>query len=223
MKIFIIYFLFQNILTAAIVYRATDIRIGTATGLPFGTDTIDLDVNQDSQIDWSLNVQFSGSSGSTVLFITTPDATQFVYRTPASILLNELVPFGEGEIIGPALADPDYRFMNTLEAFGAAISGSSASSEPGDDPGPFFGKTAYLGFQFEIAQNTHYGYALLEDDNGTGATISALAWNSQPNSPIRAGAIPEPSAALLSLAAIRPLMFRRRKKSSARLVQPTYI
>ncbi|MGC6458519.1 MAG: PEP-CTERM sorting domain-containing protein [Akkermansiaceae bacterium] len=65
--------------------------------------------------------------------------------------------------------------------------------------GNFVGETAYLGFRFEGEQGTHYGYALFTDTFSKGTTILATAWESEPDTPIIAGAIPEPSSALLAI------------------------
>ena len=86
----------------------------------------------------------------------------------------------------------------------------SPSNYPGE--GNFVGETAYLGFRFEGEEGTHYGYALFTDTFSKGTTILATAWESEPNTSIIAGAIPEPSSVLLvGIAGLLGITRRKRR------------
>jgi hypothetical protein len=121
-------------------------------------------------------------------------------------------PLERGEVIGPILSDA-YSFLRLelrgqvgrLQLLSAFTSGDFLIEQ-----GPFFRRTAYAGFSFEGEEGTHYGYALIRDNEAT-ASITVLNWayESEPGVPIVAGAIPEPSTFVLCLLSMIPV-FRRR-------------
>ncbi len=66
--------------------------------------------------------------------------------------------------------------------------------------GNFRGHHAYMGIEFVIEDNTHYGWInLMIGHDGPYGEIYGWAYESTPNAPILAGAIPEPSTLLLLL------------------------
>ena len=72
---------------------------------------------------------------------------------------------------------------------------------------------AYLGIQFEIERETHYGWILIDTPLlAGGGIIKAFAYESEPGKPIIAGAIPEPSAAVLGAVTASAAVFSRRRK-----------
>ena len=95
----------------------------------------------------------------------------------------------------------------------------SSTVGPRDAYGPFAGLDGYLGIRFYIGANLHYGWIHLDCDQGVppflqqaGGYVTEWAYNSVPNQPIAAGAVPEPSTwALLALGAAGFGMFRRRR------------
>jgi len=193
--------------SGVVIYQTSDIRVGNILADPPFVRSFLMDVNNDGQIDWELRT--SSTEAFSNLRVAAPISTLFIYRTPASILLNELTPLSKGEAIGDILGDPDYRFLNTVDAFAVTLASSVVNI--GTEDGPFNRKTAYLGFRFEAATGSHYGYALLQDVTSSSAIIAAYAWESEPNKAILAGAIPEPSAPLLfTLASL--LVIGRRKR-----------
>ena len=86
-------------------------------------------------------------------------------------------PLERGEIIGPILSDA-YSFLRLelrgqvgrLQLLSAFTSGDFLIEQ-----GPFFRRTAYAGFSFEGEEGTHYGYALIRD-NEAAASITVLNW-----------------------------------------------
>ena len=77
--------------------------------------------------------------------------------------------------------------------------------------GEFLGGIDYLGAEFDIAGNTHYGWLEIRSRDGI-PFIDVLSWayESEPGVGILAGAIPEPSAAAMLLAASLLALRRRR-------------
>lgn len=78
--------------------------------------------------------------------------------------------------------------------------------------GNFLGGIDYLGAEFEIAGNTHYGWLEIRSRDGI-PFIDVLSWayETEPGMGILAGAIPEPTATSLLLAAGLLAVRRRRK------------
>jgi len=210
MKIGIIYCLLPNLLNGAIIYRATDIRIGSAASSPTSQQFVDLDINQDSIIDWRLG---TGSSGIySAVGINAPETTKFIYQAIEEDVAmgREIAPLPKDFLVSEELTEPQFAFLSITDGLGGVLLSSSPSFESN---GAFDFDPAYLAFQIEINGNSHFGYALIEEVTASGASISALAWNSEPGSPIRTGAIPEPSASLLSLSAVLLLTLHRWRKA----------
>ena len=80
--------------------------------------------------------------------------------------------------------------------------------------GPFAGVDGYLGIRFNIGTELHYGWIRLKMDsvfpNLARGYVTEWAYNSVPNAPLAAGAVPEPSTwALLGLGAAALWRFGR--------------
>ena len=196
--------------SGVVIYQTSDIRVGNILADPPYVRSFQMDVNNDGHIDWGL--QTSATETFSNIRVVAPTNTLFIYRTPTGLLLNELAPLSEDETIGAILGDPDFRFLNTVEAFAGVLASGGGDGGPGAPRGPFYMNNAYLGFRFEAATGSHYGYALLQDITSSSAIIAAYAWESEPNTAILAGAIPEPSAPLLlGLASL--LMIGKRARS----------
>jgi len=75
------------------------------------------------------------------------------------------------------------------------------------------GGTNYVGIDFQLQTGTHYGWVAIEMQFlfGGGHLLS-YAYESQPNEPIIAGAIPEPSSSVFVGVATASLLLRRRRK-----------
>jgi hypothetical protein len=77
----------------------------------------------------------------------------------------------------------------------------------------FSGFTGFVGIEFEISGNTHYGWLRMTLHPDTGAAILRdYAYESEPGVGIIAGAIPEPSTILLAGLGGLALLWRARKK-----------
>ncbi len=79
--------------------------------------------------------------------------------------------------------------------------------------GLFHGQNAYLGIEFLIAGQAHYGWVHINNPAGqAGGFILDWAYETSPNTPIFAGAVPEPSSfALFVLGGFALLWMKRRE------------
>jgi len=74
-----------------------------------------------------------------------------------------------------------------------------------------FNGRGFIGAEFESTLGTHYGYLDVEAGPGfAGITLYGWAYETQPNTPIITGSVPEPSRAVLLIAGAAALLFRRR-------------
>jgi hypothetical protein len=75
--------------------------------------------------------------------------------------------------------------------------------------------TAYMGAQFLIGADVHYGWVRIRTPWApiTGGILEAYAYNTVPGEPILAGAVPEPSIIALSVLSglVLVVCFRRRQ------------
>ena len=79
--------------------------------------------------------------------------------------------------------------------------------------GHFFDDDPYLGVEFEIGGQTHYGWVeILSFDFFFHAELVSWAYETEPGVAIEAGAIPEPSAGALMLAGAIALLAPRRHR-----------
>lgn len=78
--------------------------------------------------------------------------------------------------------------------------------------GEFLGVDAFLGIEFEIDGGTHYGWIRISGSpNAVAGVIQEWAYESVPNRSILAGAIPEPSSAVLIGISVCGFAMRRRR------------
>lgn len=169
-------------------------------------------------------------NGQTVLTFSTPTAngqpTAFVVNAPSTSAViafqpnlqnNPLdptsftIPLSAGQLIGSDAAGYDWLGGGLF----TASTGSGIIGDPFLTIGYFTGlESAYLGFDFQQDGETYYGWAQV------GCPITGLnvgwvydyAYETIPNIPIAAGAVPEPSISILiSLSALTFYAWRRRK------------
>jgi hypothetical protein len=88
--------------------------------------------------------------------------------------------------------------------------------------GYFQGNTdAYAGIRLEAGGNFYYGWLHIQNVGLNFGQITDWAYETSPNTPILAGAVPEPSptallaAGMLSLLLLRRLKLRRNARSSS--------
>jgi hypothetical protein len=124
-----------------------------------------------------------------------------------------IIPLRLGDYIGPDLDDPAIWH----DTDGSAVFVSCMSVGPGNilciGLWPPEGDIGYFGLQFYIDDNIHYGWVQMDfSEFGTvGGNIVGWAYESTPNAPIFAGAIPEPSTlSLLFSGGIALFAYKRR-------------
>lgn len=113
--------------------------------------------------------------------------------------------------MGPEVNYPLYNY----EAFGDDPAGGfQLSLRNGIQPtgqGPFLENTGYLGFSFEAEDGVHYGYAYITAPRAFYIEIFNWAYETEPNTPIVTGTVPEPSTAIFLLPILASFAgFRRR-------------
>jgi hypothetical protein len=190
-------------LPAAVIYDDQDVVIGLISPDLSGPFFVEFDVNHDGDIDFGIR-SVPNLDGGTISVRSDPNTTKFIYQTLNFFYSSAPLPvyFEVGSILG----DPELTWDGH---FSAALSQRINN----EFYGPFSRETAYLGFEFTADTGVHYGYALIQDGDGWGATILETGWESIPGKPILTGAIPEPGVS--SLAAITGLIFlwlRRKRK-----------
>lgn len=176
-----------------------------------------LDLNGDGVTDFTFLASIS------LVGVRAENSSRVLVREPPPPdLPGPAVPLSSGFEIGPdsAIADliwfeghsqgpgtPGYEndFRNLI----LCLSGTCV--------GDFKGHNAFLGVEFFIDANIHYGWinVKIEEDFPFGR-IYGWAYGSTPNTPILAGAIPEPSTLLLLLSGGLGLLFIKSRYRNTR-------
>ena len=198
--------------SAAVIYRATDIRLGSAIGGPYGEATREIDVDGDAVTDWA--VEFTIRRLNRFISLTDTGNTRFVFQSINDFGGVDIVPLDGSVYLSSDLSQGGLLWMTNPSPVGFSLVRTSINDGGVFDPGPFEGLTAFLGFEFERLGQTHYGYAEVTGINGDGLIISALAWESEPGVGIRAGAIPEPSTFALLAVGFLGVLGRRKRQAS---------
>ena len=156
-----------------------------------------LDLNGDGIADFILTSDISGA------WLTAPSGN-FLITGPGG-----LVPVSPGSIIssnGSSL-DPIYQWSGGT----ATIGGQAVFDGEYFYAGNFSDTNAFIGLQFQINNQTHYGWMEIYNypDVASGQVL-AWAYESSPHTPIEAGAVPEPpSWTLLIIGAMFAFDHRR--------------
>ena len=177
---------------AAIMYR--DFGGFDTQGFGFS-----LDITDDGVVD------FRVLKGTDRIFVTAPVTGNGVLWDPAGgSFAKRLVA---GEVIGPQAL-----FQQTRDLAVEACDGSGGPCA-WFGPWPQTQAPEMMGLVFELDNATHYGWLSVSVSRISGAIrIWELAWESEPMTPILAGAVPAPGAAwLLALGALA--VGRRRVRS----------
>lgn len=172
---------------------------GVLTGSSQSQIFLDLDDNTVSDLTFTASRNFR--------FTVSGPSTTSVLREQSPISGGP-IPLQAGFLIGRDNLDPAFRFQSL--SLGGGLLSFVFEDETTIFGGPFLGLTAYLGFEFEGEEGSHFGYALIREVGGTGGFIVQTAYETEPGVPISAGAIPEPSSFLLTMASSL-LLFRRRR------------
>ena len=77
-----------------------------------------------------------------------------------------------------------------------------------------FNTPGYIGVQFQLSGNTHFGYVGYEGLGTNTGRVFALGWEDEPGAGVLAGGIPEPTSLTLLAAGAAGLSAYRRRKSA---------
>jgi hypothetical protein len=190
-----------------VIYVAPNPQPYYSLGYP-GTFDFDIDINGDGTNDFILRSNEPGSGINNAVLIPQGDCMIVMMNSYVADMTN-------GDVVGSSL-NPIYQWSNSK----TPITTLAELLDPiiAED-GNFTGQTnGYIGFDLVENGLNYYGWMYvsspdedgLAGDAGTYGTITAWAYESDANTPIEAGTVPEPSTwALLATGAT--LLFCRRK------------
>lgn len=166
--------------------------------VPVFQGSYDLDFDDDDVVDFTFEASGGGQFSLQV---------QGSNRTAENVP-TDLAPLAPGFLIGPDLSSTDRHWSDP----GAQVGITACMTLPPPFgfycTGEFAGQTAFMGAQFQISGETHYGWVRIDCTFPLGGTILDYAYESNPDQAIIAGAIPEPSTLMLMLAAAGVLALR---------------
>lgn len=191
----------------------------------YGLQGLQLDLNGDGQAEARF---YSGSEPGAGYFGTAASGvtTSRLLVTPQGPydIGSYLVGFSGGFLIGGPLPDSVlWAAHDAPNGYGRAnVLGSWLPQGLGDPilpDGDFYGTIAFMGIQFQISSEWHYGWARIRGTTYETALappgwILDWAYETRPDTPIAAGAVPEPSTwALLIGGGLLIVWFKRKKRT----------
>jgi hypothetical protein len=140
------------------------------------------------------------------------DNQYLIFPSPPPNIGGGIEPLADGFEIGPNSDSAELEWFGHESSFATLGIWLSTGTS-----GRFVGQHAYMGIEFDIDGATHYGWINLRvAELGPGVEIYGWAYESTPNTPILAGAIPEPSTLLLLLAGGIGLLFVKSRSRNTR-------
>jgi hypothetical protein len=215
----------QSVFGQGIIYVQMPPTIRSTNGAPSGTTPVTfpedaLGTYVGDPLSITINGQtictfYSGNSGNSGFTVTASSTSAIIGQQPFENFPDDIwvVPLSAGQGIGSDAASFSW-FDNGLLA---SSIGGGIIGEPPLSGGYFAGvESAYMGFDFQQGGQTYYGWISLGSPYvfGTGGQgwIYSYAYETEPDTPIAAGAVPEPSTlALLSLGGLAILALRQTK------------
>lgn len=187
---------------ADIIHNTTNLLLGDVWQ---GSELFDLDVNSDGVIDFSLSASLNNFSGITS---SNPDSNKYLIHPSPPPNIGGLVAsldFGY-------LVDSNSGNGTPEEWFALAGWDTLAYVLSTGETGEFLNGRGYVGLEFEAEGETHYGWLDLEGMVGSQIMVHGWAYESTPGVGVIAGAVPEPSSAILfTIGAIGAWTLRKRK------------
>jgi hypothetical protein len=197
----------------AIIYTdIPDFELQTLSGIR----EFEIDLNRDNTTDFVFRSDRDGFSGFSIIpqgsnrVFTEPnrppdlgtlaqrfDTDEIIHR---SILSEMVILTSREEVISPI---GNFDFGPTLGACGS-FGGNLACV------GNYIRQTGFVGVEFSIEGETHYGYIEAISGQANGGILYSWAYESEPGKAILAGTIPEPSTSLYSLMGIMITIRRKR-------------
>lgn len=201
---------------AAVIFIQPVNRIALNSGNPATLD-YNIDLNGDGVFD--LQHDSSGSSS----YLRTWGGTRLLgLRQPyPNVSWYDSLPYPltTGVSIGadsPALF-PQYGELSGWQSHPIGVPGVASLHVRYNigSSGSFLGIRGYLGIEFLIDGQVHYGWMDLDNYQWNQTEIHGWAYETEPGKSILAGAIPEPSIPLLAVGAAGLLLKRRRAMETA--------
>ncbi|MFT6240906.1 MAG: hypothetical protein ACJAQT_002999 [Akkermansiaceae bacterium] len=184
---------------------------------PTGEVITPLDIDQNGSTDFQLGGVISFGS------LIRPERSNKLLVAPATPpnLGGSLFPLQDNTMIGLTESPIGLIFISTDltdgfvapedEGFFLTLVGCFA---PTGCSGPFYTALgddplrAFIGFEFEIEGEVHYGYL---DIGSSGAILNGWAYESEPGKAITTSFVPEPSFAMMAFLGMTSLLLRRRR------------
>jgi hypothetical protein len=159
---------------------------------PFFPEETTLDINNDSIVDFTFGYDFHF-----VGLRSEGDSQYLIYPSPPPDIGGPVEPLSAGFDIGPESDTGSLEWFGTNTGFATLV---SVFEGPGGGPvyeGRFPGQRAYIGVEFDSGGANHYGWIDIYVASGAYAEVYGWAYESNPETSIVAGAVPEPSTMLL--------------------------
>jgi hypothetical protein len=204
----------SSVSTAAVVTVTLSVPVEITT--EFLEDSFPFDVDQNGFKDFILFGSISGASIQPLGYNRVA-----IEVDPPPDLAGVLTAFRSGELIGAEIRLPLAFYSADFTGDGFVEEGEFLSIQivqcfDSCSYTPFAGGRAYAGFEFERDGLKHYGYFDLSGaPNVKGVALYGWAWETEPGTAIVAGAIPEPSTAVLC-GGSAVLLWRRRRSHAKR-------
>jgi hypothetical protein len=177
-------------------------------------------------VELSHNLDLNNDGLTDLILASDAMRAYFVPQGSNSIIVASdgfVVPLNAGDMVSSSASslDPTYAwFDSATHPVGFATLGAQAVFD-----GQFIytgywsGRDAFVGLRFQYGGQTHYGWMEIANNAGTASgQVLSWAYETRPDTPILAGAIPEPStSALLTAGGILLSLLRR---ASRRLKTP---
>lgn len=189
----------QEIVRADLIYFRPDEPVQV------GLSTWDLDINDDAVID----LVFSGSPSEFECFTEGSNLLLGIPPSPPDTG-HYLYPLALGYEIG---SSPTAPIEWGTSPYGCLFASYQEGAGGWTGIGYWREENAdgYLGVQFDIDGSTHYGWVHVINTYGITGEIVEWAYESNPNTGLQAGVIPEPTTLLLLLAGTGLLALRRKQ------------
>jgi len=193
-----------------IIHSPTDFIVGDVW-FPAPDELFDLDLDANGTIDFFLIAGMNYFSGITS---SNPDANKYlIHPSPPPNIGGGVAALDSGHLI-----DGNSGEGTPEEWFGLAGWDTLIFVLDAGETGEFYNHRGYVGLEFEASDGTHYGWLDIEGlTSGSLFKVRGWAYESTPGVSIVAGAVPEPSSALLTvIGAMSVWVLRRQTRISTR-------